>query len=173
MIPSINVNELKQWLDNDEAILIDVREPAEHSATNIKQATLIPLSDICAKKLPSVGEKKLVLHCKSGMRSTKACAKLLGENPDLIIHNLEGGILAWQNAGYSIESSGKKILPLDRQVQLTIGIMLLIGTLLTANLSSLFIIISAFIGVGLTYAGLTGHCGLAMIIAKMPWNQKQ
>lgn len=108
MIPSINVNELKQWLDNDEAIVIDVREPAEFNGGHIKQAMLISLGQISIDKLPELGNKKLVLQCKSGMRSSNACTKLLQEDPELTLFNLDGGILAWQQAGFGIEESGKK-----------------------------------------------------------------
>lgn len=171
MINQISVQELKKLIDNDEAMLIDVREPAEHSAENIKQATLIPLSQICMDKLPNASGKTLVIHCKSGMRSMSACTKLLSENSDLVVHNLEGGIMAWQQANLPVQSSGKKILPLDRQVQLTIGIFLLIGALFTYFFSPAFILISAFISIGLIFAALSGTCGLQMILAKMPWNQ--
>lgn len=108
MFPSISATELKQWLDNDEAILIDVREPAEHASAHIKQATLIPLGDICQGKLPDPGNKKLVIQCKSGMRSSNACIKLLQEDPNITLFNLEGGITAWQQAGFPIESTSKK-----------------------------------------------------------------
>lgn len=171
MIKSTTVNELKQWLDNDEALLIDVREPGEYSASNIECATLIPLSNISHDKLPKLNGKKLVIHCRSGMRSANACKKLLTENSELEVYNLEGGIMAWEKDGNATKSSGKKILPLDQQVQLTIGILLIITAVLTLTISSLFTLIAAFIGAGLTFAGLTGTCGLAMLIAKMPWNQ--
>ena len=172
MIKQASVEALKAWLDKDDAILIDVREPAEHSAAHIKQAHLISLNNICLNALPEIGNKKLVLHCKSGMRSTNACNKLLAENPELIIYNLEGGILNWENNGGLTSSSGKKIISLDRQVQLTIGVLFLISACLTSIISPLFIIVSFLIGIGLSIAGLTGHCGLALFIAKMPWNQK-
>lgn len=108
MIPSITVDELKNWLANDEAILVDVREPAEFEGAHIKEANLIPLGHICVSKLPELGDKKLVLQCKSGMRSSNACQKLLQENPELTLFNLDGGILAWMNANYPIEASTEK-----------------------------------------------------------------
>ena len=109
MMKSTTVTELKKWLDNDEAILVDVREPGEHSASNIECATLIPLSDICHDKLPKSNGKKLVIHCRSGMRSAKACNKLLASNPELEVYNLEGGIVAWQKQALTTKSSGKKV----------------------------------------------------------------
>ncbi len=101
MIKSTTVAELKKWLANNEAILIDVREPGEHSISNIECATLIPLNDISHDKLPELNGKKLVLHCRSGMRSSSACQKLLLENSALELYNLEGGIMAWEKSDNS------------------------------------------------------------------------
>ncbi len=94
-IKTIDAKTLKTWLANDEAVLIDVREPEEYKQQNIKEATLIPLSNVCTKLLPNRAGKKLVIHCRSGKRSMIACEKLCAENPQLEVYNLKGGILAW------------------------------------------------------------------------------
>lgn len=77
MIKNIDISTLKDWLDKDAVVLIDVREPAEHSSVHIKEAQLIPLNEICLTKLPELANKKLVIHCAGGMRSSNACKKLL------------------------------------------------------------------------------------------------
>lgn len=171
-IKTIDAKTLKNWLDNNEAVLIDVREPAEHYAENIKGATLLPLSHLRKDALPLSIGKKLVVHCRKGGRGGAACEKLLAEDPGLDIYNLEGGIEAWSSAGLTVASSGKAFLPLDRQVQLTIGLLLVTGSLLGILFSPAWFLLTGLIGVGLTVAGLTGFCGLAFIMAKMPWNQK-
>lgn len=168
---TVNAATLKQWLDNREAVLLDVREPAEYEAESIVGATLRPLSSISKASLPDCTGKKLVIHCKKGGRGTSACEKLLAEDPSLEIFNLEGGIASWTAAGYPLRSSGSFFLPLDRQVQLTIGLMLMLGSLLGYFLSPLFFLLTGFLGAGLTFAGLTGVCSLALFMAKMPWNQ--
>ena len=170
-IKTVDAATLKRWIDRDEAVVVDVREPAEHAAKNISGATLLPLGGISKSKLPETGDKKLVVHCQSGKRSTSACEKLLAEDPSLEIYNLEGGISAWAGAGHTVKTSGKFFLPLDRQVQLTIGLCVLIGSLLTYFVNPLFAILTGFFGAGLSFAGLSGYCGLAMVMAKMPWNQ--
>ncbi|MCC7260833.1 MAG: rhodanese-like domain-containing protein [Alphaproteobacteria bacterium] len=168
---TVNAATLKQWLDNQEAVLLDVREPAEYEAESIAGSTLRPLSGISKASLPDCSGKKLVIHCRKGGRGTSACEKLLAEDPTLEIFNLEGGIASWAEAGYPLRSSGGFFLPLDRQVQLTIGLMLMLGSLLGYFLSPLFFLLTGFLGMGLTLAGLTGFCGLALLMAKMPWNQ--
>ncbi len=170
-IKKIDATTLKNWIDSGEAVVIDVREPAEYAFENISGATLLPLSSISKSKLPETGGKKLVIHCHAGKRSTSACEKLLAEDPRLEIYNLEGGISAWAGAGHAIKTSGKFFLPLDRQVQLTIGLGVLIGSLLTYFVNPLFSIFTGFFGAGLTFAGVSGYCGLAMVMAKMPWNK--
>ncbi len=171
-LKTVDAKTLKNWLDNSQAVLIDVREPAEHSAESIKGAKLLPLGGIKKSALPDCAGKKLVIHCRKGGRGGSACEKLLAEDPELEIYNLEGGIEAWRSVGLAVKSSGKAFLPLDRQVQLIIGISVLAGSVLGYFVNPLFFLLTGFFGAGLTFAGLTGFCGLALLMAKMPWNQK-
>ncbi len=170
MVQNIGVQTAKQWLDKNEAILIDVREPAEHASQKISGAALHPVGSICCNDIPKT-DKKILIHCQKGMRGSNACQKLMAENEELEVYNIEGGIEAWQQAGLPVESSGKKILPLDRQVQLTIGLSVFIFGLLGYFVNPAFALGAALFGAGLTNAGLTGWCGLAKLMAKMPWNQ--
>jgi len=169
-IKSIDVAGLKKLIDSNDVVLIDVREPGEYNAENIDQATLIPLAEVNLKVLPEIGDKKLVIHCRSGKRSMAACERLFEEDHDLEVYNLEGGILAWAASGSEVKSSGSFFLPLDRQVQLSVGLSLLVFSLFGYFVSQVFFVLTGFIGLGLTIAGLTGYCGLAKILAKMPWN---
>jgi len=172
-LSSVNAATLKQWLDRGEAMLIDVREPAEYQAEHIAGAVLMPMAQVTHSALPAAPGKKLVVHCRKGARGESVCAKLLAAGTDREMYNLEGGIAAWDAAGYPVVRSGKKHLPLDRQVQLTIGIGVLLGSLLGYFVSPGFFALSGFFGAGLTFAGLTGFCGLAMLLARAPWNQQQ
>lgn len=70
-----------------------------------------------------------------------------------------------------VKKSGSFFLPLDRQVQLTIGIGVLLGSVFGYFLSAGFFILSGFFGLGLIVAGMTGFCGLAKLMAYMPWNK--
>lgn len=163
---------LKQWLKNGEAIVIDVREPVEHAAKNIPEARLCPLGELDKKHPKFPKNKKIVMHCKSGMRGGLACQKLLEIYPELDIYNLQGGIEAWEIVGFKINKSKGWSLPLDQQVQLTLGILLITGSVLAYYLNPLFTILTGFLGCGLTFAGLSGTCGMAKLMAKMPWNKK-
>jgi len=172
-INNINAQELSKWLESGEAVLVDVREPAEYRAESIQDSRNLPLSDVTvdAAHLPEHRNKKLVIHCKSGRRSMMACEQLKSENAPFDVWNLEGGIDAWKSAGMPIASSGENIMPLDRQVQTTLGILILTGLAIGHFVSPYGLILTLIIGLGLTNAGLTGWCGLAKLIAKMPCNK--
>ncbi len=103
-IKSIDPMTASEWLENNEAILIDVREPEEYSEVHIDGAHLIPVGIIENNKLPANAKnKKIIVHCKMGKRGSMACEKLLFENPALDVYNIEGGIMAWENAGFKVK----------------------------------------------------------------------
>lgn len=172
-INNIDPITLKQWLDNNEAVLIDVREAVEYKTCSIPNSIHLPLSQVTIDKahLPQHKAKKLVFHCKSGKRSMMACEKLVKEGIDFDIWNLTGGIDSWKEQNMKTVSESNK-LPLERQVQIAISVLILTGLALNYFLTNpLYLILPLIIGLGLLNAGVTGWCGLAKVIAKMPWNK--
>jgi adenylyltransferase/sulfurtransferase len=93
----IEVTEVKEKLDRgDDFVLIDVREPHEYQICNIPAAKLIPLGEV-AKRLGELDpEADIVIHCKSGMRSARACG-ILKAAGFKHVRNMKGGILAWSD----------------------------------------------------------------------------
>lgn len=172
-ITSVDAKTAKEWLDNKEAIIVDVREPDEYGASHIAGSTLVPLGKIKKDKLPNFTNKKLIVHCQLGKRGGLACEQLLASDPSLEIYNLEGGIVAWQKAGFKVEASETFTLPLDRQVQVIIGSGVLLGVITGFLFHPVFFLVSAFFGAGLLYAGITGSYELANLIKKMPWNKEK
>lgn len=170
-LKTVDANTLRIWLDKGEAVVVDVREPAEYEAESISGAMLLPLSTFSKATLPNYAGKKLVVHCRKGGRGGTACEKLLTEDQNLEIYNLEGGINAWVQAGHEVKTSGNFFLPLDCQVQLTIGTGVLASVVLGYSVHPGFFLLSVFFGLGLINAGLTGWCGMALLMAKMPWNK--
>ena len=167
---TITPSILEERMKSDEILLIDVREPAEHRSACIEKDHLIPLGQLTCNNLPKT-QATIVLYCQSGNRSHQAGLQLLSEQPNLNILILEGGIQAWQQAGKSVSKSGTFVLPLDRQTQFTAGSLAFLGTLLGTFVHAGFYIIPGFIGAGLMFAGITGWCGMAKLLAKMPWNR--
>jgi rhodanese-related sulfurtransferase len=170
MTKVVSPGALRAWLAAGKAVLVDVREPAEYASDHIEGSVLLPLGTLSRDALPDLQNHKLVIHCRKGGRGANACHKLLHEMPGIEIYNLEGGIEAWENAGFPVRRSGRKMLPLDRQVQLTIGLFVLAGSFLGYFRDPAYFLLSGFFGAGLTFAGLSGFCGLARLVALMPWN---
>ena len=149
---------------------MDVREPVEHDEEHITGAKLIPLGQLVRRSAEIDRSLPLVVMCRSSKRGGDALQKLqaLGFTGG---RNLEGGILAWKAAGLPVSTNGKKDFPLMQQVQLTIGLGVLAGAILALTVNPNWVLLCAFFGAGLTMAGSTGWCGLAILMSKMPWNR--
>ena len=104
-IYTVDVITLNSWLESTEAIILDVREPYEYQEGHINGAINIPLSAILVEidQIKDIHGKKIVLQCKVGGRSMRACQLLQAEGFVHDVWNLEGGINAWKEAGYNIK----------------------------------------------------------------------
>lgn len=131
----------------------------------------MPLSDLASRIAELKDKKTIYVHCRSGNRSQRAIETLerLGLGAELV--NVEGGIMAWEAAGLKTASTSSA-LPLTQQVFVTAGSLILGGVGLTLWQGIEFLIIPGFIGAGLLFAGITGWCGMALLLSKMPWNAK-
>lgn len=162
-------SELKTLLDTG-CCLVDVREPVEFAEEHIAGSRLIPLAQLEQRTGEIDCTRPLVVMCRSGKRGQLAAEKLkAGGFRD--VRNLHGGILQWKAEGLPVATGERKVIPLMRQVQMVIGIGVLAGVLLSRLVHPDFIFLSAFFGAGLLFAGLSGWCGLALLMAKMPWNR--
>jgi len=170
-LEQIDAQDLKTWMERGEAVLVDVREPSEHAGERIVGARLVPLSNFKPALVPQEPGKKVVLHCMMGNRSAQAGQKLLEAGFDRV-YNLKGGIQAWKSAGYATECDPSAPISLQRQVQIVTGTLVLLGTVLGFVVSPGFLLLSGFVGAGLLFAGLTDTCGMAMFLAKLPYNRR-
>ncbi|MFM2171319.1 MAG: hypothetical protein RI957_1548 [Verrucomicrobiota bacterium] len=169
MSETIGARELQQLM-HQGCCLVDVREPVEHAEEHVAGAKLIPLGQLKQRMGEIDTTGPVVVMCRSGKRGGDALRQLktMGISD---VRNLEGGILAWKEAGLAIEKQRKSALPLMQQVQLTIGLGVLTGAILSLTIDPRWVYLCAFFGAGLTMAGSTGWCGLAILMAKMPWNR--
>jgi rhodanese-related sulfurtransferase len=155
------------------AELLDVRTPAEFAAAHVPGAKLVPLDELdCAAYLKQRGvcDRPLYVLCQSGGRARRAIEKFQRAG----FHNcvlVEGGTQAWIDAGLPVNRGESKVLPLMRQVQIAVGSISAIGAALALFVNPKFAVIPLVTGGGLFFAGLTGFCGLALVLAKMPWNK--
>lgn len=155
------------------AHLLDVRSPAEYSGVHIPGARLLPLDELdpvsfCREQ--GTDKTPIYVICHSGGRATRAIERLEAAGVRGCVL-LEGGTQAWMDAGLPVNRGRSRVLPLMRQVQITIGAVSASGSLLALLVDPRFALIPLFMGCGLLMAGITGFCGLAILMAKMPWNK--
>jgi rhodanese-related sulfurtransferase len=153
--------------------MLDVRTPGEFSDGHVTGAHNIPLDELDAaavRRLPGAEEGPLYLLCQFGGRATRAMQRLQEAGvPGCVL--VEGGMQAWVDSGFPVERGSARVIPLIRQVQLSIGVVSGAGALLALTVSPWFALLPLMTGIGMVIAGITGTCGLALVLAKMPWNR--
>jgi len=153
--------------------LIDVRTPVEFREIHVEIARNVPLDQLDAAALlqsrNGSTDEPLYVICRSGNRGQMACEKLLRAGFTHVV-NIEGGTLACVEAGFSMVR-GKKAMSLERQVRIAAGSLVVLGAALSF-VHPAFIGLSAFVGAGLVFAGITDTCGMGMLLARMPWNRR-
>jgi rhodanese-related sulfurtransferase len=169
-VSSLSPAELQAVLSCGQCQLIDVREAVEHAEERVLGAKLIPLGELERRVAEIDKSQPIYVMCRGGVRGAQAAEKLAALGCPQV-KNLEGGILAWKASGLSVERSARRGLPLMQQVQLTIGLCVATGSVLALTQDKRFAFIPLFFGSGLILAGSTGWCGLALLMAKMPWNK--
>lgn len=155
------------------ALLLDVRTPVEFAEVHARGAVNRPLSDLNEQVIAELRAKAqqqcIVLVCQSGGRATQAAARLRAGGVDNCVV-MEGGTTAWVQAGLPVERNAR-VLPLMRQVQIVVGAMVLTTATLAGMGVPGAVWVTAAMGAGLLIAGLTGFCGMALLLARMPWNK--
>ncbi len=165
-LPVITPDEARRLVAGG-ARLIDIRSADEHVRANIPGAENRPIAALGRiDDAPAV-----VYHCRSGMR-TAANAQRLAAATDCPAYLLDGGLDAWRAAGLPVAENRKAPLEIMRQVQITAGALVVLGVVLGLLFQPAFLGLSAFVGTGLMFAGTTGWCGMARLLAVMPWNRR-
>lgn len=172
----IQVEEALALIKSGDAVLVDVREADEFKAEHIAYAMSVPLGSIEEGiSLLDIPKDKIILfQCLKGARGQMACDRIKGMNkcPNKIA-NIEGGIEAWKNKNLPVIGAGtsSSTISIFRQVQIIVGFLIALFVALGfSGMTSMFAL-AGFIGVFFGIAGVTGWCGLAMILSKMPWNK--
>lgn len=150
----------------DAPLVVDVRTPAEYRSVHLEPSMSLPLDQLARRRGELPRDRELVLVCRTGARARLAAADLNAFHTRV----LEGGIAAWQEAGYPVVL-GKAHMSLERQVRIAAGALASVGGLLAIAISPWFGLLPAFVGAGLVYAGITDRCGMAMLLAKLPYNR--
>lgn len=169
-VDKISASDLPKILESSHKV-IDVRTPSEFRSEHVDGAELIPLDQLDANAFCKEHgtESPVYILCQSGGRATKAAQQLAeaGHQNTLVI---EGGTSAAIKAGVPTVK-GKQSLPIERQVRIAAGTLIFLGTLGGAFIHPAVLIIPAFVGAGLVFAGITDTCGMAIMLSKCPWNR--
>ena len=168
MSTSISAQNLADQLASKQVTVIDVREPMEYASGHIAGSLNVPLGRLHQADRP---QGPLVLVCQSGNRSAQGLNRLLDRGHPHSVVDLAGGIPNWQQAGYPVRKLKNAPLPLMRQVQIAAGSLILLGLILSNTVAPGWIALTWFVGAGLTFAGVSGFCGMARLLAVMPWNR--
>ena len=167
----INALKAKTLLDSGKAMLVDIRESDEFAREHVPGAHHVPLSGFNAADFPGDRDKIAIFHCASGARTAEAAPRILGA-AFAEVYQLEQGLAGWKKAGLQTIVNRKMPISIQRQVQITAGMMVLIGVILGFTVSPWFFALSGFVGAGLTFAGASGTCAMASLLAVMPWNRR-
>lgn len=154
------------------AVLVDIREADEYARERIPGARHHALSRIDNDTPLRPGDDVLVFYCRSGARTKTNAPKLTAAAPACEAYILEGGIDAWKKAGLPVNLDRSQPIDIMRQVQIAAGTLTLLGAALGFFLAPGFYALSAFVGAGLLFAGVSGFCGMARLLALMPWNRR-
>ena len=151
--------------------ILDVRTPAEFRERHVTGAQCVQLAQLDPGSLNNISATETIyLMCRTGARSQKAYEHCRAAEVDNVLI-LEGGLDAWEDAGLPVQHS-KKMVSLERQVRIAAGSLVLLGAVLGRALAPAFTILSAFVEAGLIIAGVTDTCGMGLLLARLPWNQK-
>ena len=171
MIASITPQELQDLIRQGRSIeLIDVRTPAEYRSVHLRSARNVPLDQFNPGVLQAQSlDAPVYLICQGGGRGRQACQQLCAAGFTRVF-NVEGGTTACVAEGLPVVH-GSKAISLERQVRMTAGSLVLTGALLGLLIHPYWTVLAAAVGAGLLFSGITDSCGMAVVLAKMPWNR--
>lgn len=173
-IKLLNDQALKTLFNNTDpssTVIIDIREPSEYAKEHIPGSLNIPSSELGKRDFTADKDKIAVFHCKLGSR-TRSFQATLANTGFKEIYCMEGGIEQWKKCGLPTEIDQNAPIDIMRQVQIIAGGLVLLGVVLAYLISFSFILLSAFVGLGLVAAGITGFCGMAKLLSFLPWNKQ-
>lgn len=156
--------------NNPEALIVDVRTPAEFETVHIPGAINLPLDQVDAHlgRIVSQAGGRMLLICQSGNRAGQACVKLASAGlTDVTV--LTGGMGAWIAAGGPVVR-GTERWSLERQIRLVAGSIVLVSVLVSLWVPAA-VFVAGFVGAGLTFAALSNTCLMGMLLARLPYNR--
>lgn len=172
-IETITPETAAEWLRTGKAVLIDVREPDEFRAEHIALAMSMPLASVSGLLGGLPDDRPIIFQCQKGGRGAAACDIASAERGNRPVYNLAGGIEAWKGTGLPVAGAAPTAstgISIFRQVQIVVGTLVLLATLAGFAGYPAGFAVAGLAGTMLAIAGLSGWCGLALLLQRMPWN---
>lgn len=170
ILHKLSPQQVRARMEGGQAVLVDIREPDEFARSHIMGAQSQPLSTWEKAHLSVDPDADVIFTCRSGMRTAGACDRLAARvSGDAFV--LDGGLDAWAKAGLPVATNADAPMEIMRQVQIAAGSLVLIGVLLGFLVAPAWFGLAAFVGAGLTFAGVFGFCGMARLLMLAPWNR--
>jgi rhodanese-related sulfurtransferase len=170
MASNVTAQNLHEMLSGGSPpAVLDVRSAAEFATGHVPGAVNVPMEQV-EMRLADVPAGPLVVVCERGKRA-EIVAGWLGNEPRLTL--LDGGTKAWRDGGYLLVTCAPCRWTLERQVRLIAGLIVLAGTALSVLVNMSWVYLAMLVGAGLTFAGASNICGMAILLGKMPWNAER
>ena len=160
-----------QLAHGDRVTVVDVRSPGEFAAAHIAGSYNLPLDALpsVAAELGRALHAPVVLVCQSGARARQAETELRAAGVERA-RVLDGGVSAWEAAGLPVER-GRGTWSIERQVRAIAGGLVLGGALGSVLVWRPLVFLSAAVGGGLLYAGVSDNCTMARLLIRLPYNR--
>ncbi len=165
----IDKNEMHRIANEENGVIIDVREPIEFIEANHPGSVNLPLSGFNIKDYGIYKTRPVILMCQTQNRSIKAGERLQIEGYTNI-YILRNGMVGLLNEGETVQSSIRG-WTIDRQFRMALGILLLVFLLGSYFISPYFIVIPVILCCGLIFTSVIDKCYMRMAIAQLPWNK--
>jgi rhodanese-related sulfurtransferase len=175
LMPLLSPQQANEWISQKEAILIDVRSLTAYKALHIPNSLHAPHTDAIADLIIANPTERVILLCQNGTQAAQITS-LLQQKPipaldSILFYVLDGGLNGWRNAHLPVMRDTDIAMPIDRQMHIAVGIVLIMAGLFSWMFSSLWLILVLAIGAGLMTGGLTGWYGFQQLVLLFPWNR--
>ena len=169
--------DARREVQENGALLLDVRMPGEFAAGHAEGAVLLPLHELSKRRGELPTDRPVIALCASGHRS-QAAVKVLSALGADVLGDVAGGTQAWRAAGLPVETSPRTSprtsappMPLERQVRLFAGLFVAVFSALGFFVHPAFHIGTAFVGVMLCLTAALGICPMMDALRLLPWNR--
>jgi len=169
---SVSAQQLAVLAGSGKLHILDVRTPGEFASLRIAGSVNVPFERLDPPALLARfgADTPLYCVCQTGTRSQLAADRLRAAGFTNVVH-ADGGTNAWTSADLPLLRGERSVISLERQVRIAAGLISVLGIIAGALIHPAGYVVSALVGAGLVYAGVTNTCGMSMVLARLPWNQ--